>query len=97
MDTYRILLLDDDDFILAALRRELLSMPYIGHGGWKSKHLPLPRNISISSSASRDYELHAAIDRALSHRKMELESRFLADLHLLKEKTLKGKPCIKYC
>lgn len=33
MDTYRILLLDDDDFILAALRRELLSMPYIGHAG----------------------------------------------------------------
>lgn len=33
MDTYRILLLDDDDFILAALRRELLSMPYIGHTG----------------------------------------------------------------
>jgi response regulator RpfG family c-di-GMP phosphodiesterase len=33
MDTYRILLLDDDDFILSALRRELLSKPYIGHQG----------------------------------------------------------------
>ncbi|HEX5338686.1 MAG TPA: response regulator [Gallionella sp.] len=33
MDTYRILLLDDDDFILAALRRELLSKPYLGHEG----------------------------------------------------------------
>lgn len=33
-----------------------------------------------------DYELRAAIDRALSHREMELESRFLADLQLLKEK-----------
>ncbi len=33
MGTYRILLLDDDDFILAALRRELLSKPYVGHEG----------------------------------------------------------------
>lgn len=33
MDTYRILLLDDDDFILAALRRELLSKPYVGRDG----------------------------------------------------------------
>jgi DNA-binding NtrC family response regulator len=31
MNTYRILLLDDDDFILGALRRELLSEPFIGH------------------------------------------------------------------
>lgn len=33
MDSYRILLLDDDDFILAALRRELLNRPYVGHDG----------------------------------------------------------------
>lgn len=33
MDTYRILLLDDDDFILAALQHELLHKPYIGHAG----------------------------------------------------------------
>lgn len=33
MDSYRILLLDDDAFILAALRRELLSKPYVGHEG----------------------------------------------------------------
>ena len=33
MDSYRILLLDDDDFILAALRRELMNQPYIGHEG----------------------------------------------------------------
>ncbi len=33
MNSYRILLLDDDDFILAALRRELMSQPYIGHEG----------------------------------------------------------------
>jgi response regulator RpfG family c-di-GMP phosphodiesterase len=33
VDTYRILLLDDDDFILSALRRELLSKPYVGHQG----------------------------------------------------------------
>lgn len=31
MNSYRILLLDDDDFILAALRRELLSKHYVGH------------------------------------------------------------------
>lgn len=33
MGTYRILLLDDDDFILAILRRELMNRPYIGHEG----------------------------------------------------------------
>lgn len=33
MGTYRILLLDDDDFILAALKRELFNKPYIGHEG----------------------------------------------------------------
>lgn len=33
MSTYRILLLDDDEFILAALRRELLNKPYVGHEG----------------------------------------------------------------
>lgn len=33
MNTYRILLLDDDDFILGALRRELLSEPFVGHEG----------------------------------------------------------------
>ena len=31
MNTYRILLLDDDDFILGTLRRELLSEPFVGH------------------------------------------------------------------
>ena len=33
VDTYRILLLDDDAFILSALRRELLNRPYVGHEG----------------------------------------------------------------
>lgn len=33
METYRILLLDDEDYILSALRRELLSRPYVGHDG----------------------------------------------------------------
>ena len=33
MDSYRILLLDDDDFILAALRRELMRSSYVGHEG----------------------------------------------------------------
>jgi DNA-binding NtrC family response regulator len=33
VNSYRILLLDDDDFILAALRRELMSQPYVGHEG----------------------------------------------------------------
>ncbi|HCI14479.1 MAG TPA: response regulator [Gallionellaceae bacterium] len=33
MKSYRILLLDDDDFILAALRRELMNQPYVGHEG----------------------------------------------------------------
>lgn len=33
-----------------------------------------------------DYELRAAIDRALSHREMELENRFLAELLRLKTK-----------
>lgn len=32
MDTYRILLLDDDDFILTALRRELMNGSYVGRG-----------------------------------------------------------------
>jgi len=41
--TYRILLLDDDDFILAILRRELMNRPYIGHEVWKSRRLP-PRS-----------------------------------------------------
>jgi len=31
--SYRILLLDDEDFILAALRRELMTQPYVGHDG----------------------------------------------------------------
>ncbi len=31
MNTYRILLLDDDAFVLGALRRELLSEPFVGH------------------------------------------------------------------
>ncbi len=31
MNTYRILLLDDDDYVLGALRRELLSEPFVGH------------------------------------------------------------------
>lgn len=33
MNSYRILLLDDDDFVLAALRRELMNKPYVGHDG----------------------------------------------------------------
>lgn len=33
MGLYRILLLDDDEFVLASLRRELLSEPYVGHEG----------------------------------------------------------------
>lgn len=33
MDNYRILLLDDDDYILAALRRELMRSSYVGHEG----------------------------------------------------------------
>ena len=33
MDTYRILLLDNEEFILSALRRELLSKPFVGHHG----------------------------------------------------------------
>lgn len=33
VDAYRILLLDDDDFVLSALRRELLNKPYVGHEG----------------------------------------------------------------
>lgn len=33
MKSYRILLLDDEDFILAALRRELMNRPYVGHDG----------------------------------------------------------------
>lgn len=148
MDTYRILLLDDDDFILAALRRELLSMPYIGHAGLEIETFTSPfaalsraqehdgyfdvaisdirmpemsgidflkafgnihpdaSTIILSGHADmrvliqatneeyidffigkpwHDYELRAAIDRALSHREMELENRFLADLQLLKE------------
>lgn len=99
MDTYRILLLDDDDFILAALRRELLSMPYIGHAGLEIETFTSPEehiNFFIGKPW-HDYELRAAIARALSHREMEPGNRFLANLLLLKEKTLKGKPCIKYC
>lgn len=42
MDTYRILLLDDDDFILAALRRELLNKPYVGHEGLEIESFTSP-------------------------------------------------------
>lgn len=42
MNTYRILLLDDDDFILAALRRELLYKPYIGHVGLEIESFTSP-------------------------------------------------------
>ncbi len=31
MNTYRIMLLDDDEHVLSALRRELLSEPFVGH------------------------------------------------------------------
>ncbi|MFA6970801.1 MAG: response regulator [Gallionella sp.] len=42
MSTYRILLLDDDAFILAALRRELLSNPYVGHDGLEIESFTSP-------------------------------------------------------
>lgn len=42
MSAYRILLLDDDDFVLAALRRELLGKPYIGHAELEIKAFASP-------------------------------------------------------
>jgi DNA-binding NtrC family response regulator len=42
LDTYRILLLDDDDYVLAALRRELLHEPYIGHVGLEIESFTSP-------------------------------------------------------
>lgn len=42
METYRIMLLDDDDFVLAALRRELLNKPYVGHEGMEIETFSSP-------------------------------------------------------
>jgi len=65
VDTYRILLLDDDDFILAALRRELLSMPYIGHAG-----LEIETFTSPFAALSRAQEHDGYFDVAISDIRM---------------------------
>lgn len=65
MDTYRILLLDDDDFILAALRRELLSKPYIGHAGLEVETFTSP-----FAALSRAQEHDGYFDVAISDIRM---------------------------
>lgn len=41
---YRIMLLDDEEFVLTALRRELLSKPYIGHDGLEIEAFSSPED-----------------------------------------------------
>lgn len=65
MNTYRILLLDDDDFVLAALRRQLLSMPYIGYAG-----LEIETFTSPFAALSRAQEHDGYFDVAISDIRM---------------------------
>lgn len=65
MDTYRILLLDDDDFVLAALRRELLHKPYIGHAG-----LEIEAFISPVAALNRALEEDGYFDVVISDIRM---------------------------
>ena len=65
MDTYRILLLDDDDFILAALQRELLRKPYIGHAG-----LEIETFTSPSAALARAQEADGYFDVVISDIRM---------------------------
>lgn len=65
MNTYRILLLDDNDFFLAALRRELLRKPYIGHA-----ELEIETFTSPFAALSRAQEHDGYFDVAISDIRM---------------------------
>jgi DNA-binding NtrC family response regulator len=65
MNAYRILLLDDDDFVLAALRRELLRKPYIGHA-----ELEIETFTSPFAALARAQEYDGYFDVAISDIRM---------------------------
>lgn len=65
MDTYRILLLDDENFILSALRRELLSKPYVGHEG-----LEIEMFTSPAAALARAREPDGYFDVVISDNRM---------------------------
>lgn len=65
MNTYRILLLDDDAFILSALRRELLGKPYLGHGG-----LEIETFTSPAAALERAREPEGYFDVVISDNRM---------------------------
>lgn len=65
MKSYRILLLDDDDFILAALRRELMNQPYVGHDG-----LEIEAFASPAAALTRAQEPDGYFDVAISDNRM---------------------------
>ncbi|MDP2144628.1 MAG: response regulator [Gallionella sp.] len=65
MNSYRILLLDDDDFILAALRRELMNQPYVGHEG-----LEIEAFVSPVAALARAREPDGYFDVVISDNRM---------------------------
>ncbi|HZW24076.1 MAG TPA: response regulator [Gallionella sp.] len=65
MKSYRILLLDDDDFILAALRRELMNQPYVGHEGLEIEAFDSP-----AAALARAREPEGYFDVAIADNRM---------------------------
>ncbi len=65
MDAYRILLLDDEDYILAALRRELLNRPYVGHDG-----LEIEAFTSAAAALARAHDADGYFDVVISDNQM---------------------------
>lgn len=65
MEGYRILLLDDDDFVLAALRRELLNKPYVGHDG-----LEIEAFVSPAAALARAREPDGYFDVVIADNRM---------------------------
>ncbi|HEX5364538.1 MAG TPA: response regulator [Gallionella sp.] len=65
MNSYRILLLDDDDFVLAALRRELLNKPYVGHDS-----LEIEAFVSPAAALARAREPEGYFDLVISDIRM---------------------------
>jgi response regulator RpfG family c-di-GMP phosphodiesterase len=65
VNSFRILLLDDDDFILAALRRELMNQPYVGHEG-----LEIEAFVSPEAALARAREPDGYFDVAIVDNRM---------------------------
>lgn len=62
---YRILLVDDEEFVLAALRRELLSRPYIGYDGLEIEAFSLPEK-----ALERTHEKEGYFDAVITDYRM---------------------------